>query len=489
MQDEDKEYKNLYNIEAEQIILGKIISNNEYFIRVADYLKEEFFYELAHREIYKYISNTVQKSTIVADSITLKNFFDGNEILYSIGGSNYLSILLSISTGIFDVLSYAKLIQDLAIKRNLAIIGEEIVNKVYQQGATPPTTAQEQIENAETKLFELSSKNEHGKGFAKINASLIDTIENIRIAKQRDDHISGIGCRLTDIDKMLGGFQKSDLIILAGRPSMGKTTLAINIAYNVALNFKEEYDKTGKKKSVGFFSLEMPANQITAKILSIETGISTEKFRKGEIDEEELLRITEKAENIANMPIFIDDTPALTINTVKTRARRLIKQENLSFLMIDYLQLLHGTKESSMNNRVLEISEITQGLKAIAKEFQIPIIALSQLSRLVEQRPDKRPMLSDLRESGSIEQDADVVMFIYRDSYYEERKKPSEDDVEKMQAWVRKMARIRNRSELLIEKHRNGPIGEVWLYYNAEISKFTDYAGRYDVQEVSQQVN
>lgn len=471
--EESVKYKNLYNIEAEQIILGKIISNNDYFIKINEYLKEDFFYELAHRQIYKYVINTIQRATIVADSITLKNFFDNNEIISSIGGSSYLGTLLNISTGIFDIVSYAKLIQELAIKRNLILIGENLVTDVYNINNNK--TAADQIESTEGKLFELTSNNELNKGFINLGTSLARTIDQIIIAKERDNHISGVSCKLIDLDKLLGGFQLSDLIILAGRPSMGKTTLAINLAYNAALFFQEETEITGQKKSVGFFSLEMPANQITSKILSIETGYNSDNFRKGEINEEALIEITKKAEIISNVPLFIDDTPALSINAIRTKTRRLIKQENLSFLVIDYLQLLHGVNESSKSNRVLEISEITQGLKAIAKEFNIPIIALSQLSRLVEHREDKKPQLSDLRESGSIEQDADVVIFIYRESYYEERKKPSDDQLDKMQIWIERMSRLRNKSEVIIAKHRNGPIGSVNLFFNAETSKFGDY--------------
>jgi replicative DNA helicase len=310
---------------------------------------------------------------------------------------------------------------------------------------------------------------------------MAEVIENVKIARQREG-LSGIGCGLTDMDKMLGGFQKSDLIILGGRPSMGKTTLGINIAYNVALKFLEEYEKTGVKKSVGFFSLEMPSNQISAKILSIETGISTEKFRNGEINEEELLEITRKAGVIANTPIFIDDTPAMTINAVKTRTRRLIKKENLSFLMIDYLGLMRGTSKKSEASRVHEVSEITQGLKAIAKEFQIPVVALSQLSRDNEKRDNRRPQLSDLRDSGSIEQDADIVMFIYRESYYVEKEKPSDDQEDKMHAWITRMNKIRNKSEVIVAKHRNGPVGTIELYFNATASKFGDYASGYSTE-------
>lgn len=475
---EDSSKESLYNIDAEQIILGKIISNNDYYSRVSDYLSDEYFYELAHKEIYKYISKVIQKSSIVADSVTLKNFFDTNEILLSIGGSKYLSILLSMSSGIVDIVSYAKIIQDLAMRRKLVFIGEDIVTNAYNNSSQK--TAMEQIEVAEGELFELSNQGENNRGFLNISNAMSETIKNITLAKKRETHISGISSKLVDLDKILSGFQNADLIILAGRPSMGKTTLAINIAYNAALEFKCEYEKIGSKKSVGFFSLEMPSEQIAAKMLSIETGLSTDKFRRGEIDENEFMRIAEKAELISNVPIFIDDTPALSISSIKTRIRRLVKQENASFIIIDYLQLIRGVNESSRMNRVLEISEITQGLKAIAKEFNIPIIALSQLSRLVEQREDKRPQLSDLRESGSIEQDADVVMFVFREAYYEERKKPNIDEVEKLQQWATNMDRIKNKSEIMIAKHRNGPIGNVDLYFNAEMSRFADYAGYYD---------
>jgi replicative DNA helicase len=474
------ERKNLYNIEAEQVILGRIISNNDYFVKIVEYLQEDYFYELAHREIYRYIAKVIQRSSIIADSVTLKNFFDTNEILISVGGSDYLSVLLSTSSGIVDIVSYAKLMQDLAVRRKLAIIGENIVTTVYGSDSAESGNAREQIESAEAKLFELSNKIDYNRGFLSITGALSETIQNITLARQRDNHISGVSSGFMDLDRVLSGFQKSDLIILAGRPSMGKTTLAINIAYNAALEFMEEFEKTGIKKSVGVLSLEMPANQISAKILSIETGLNTDKFRKGEINEGEFAKIVEKSSVITKVPLFIDDTPALTISSIKTRVRRLVKQENAGFIVVDYLQLIHGINESSRNNRVLEISEVTQGLKAMAKEFNLPLLALSQLSRLVEQREDKKPQLSDLRESGSIEQDADIVMFVFRESYYEERKMPGSDNLEKMHEWQANMDRLRNKSEVIIAKHRNGPIGKIELYYSAESSKFADYIGYYN---------
>jgi replicative DNA helicase len=481
---ESKDYKGLYNIEAEQIIIGKIISNNDYYAKISDILHEEYFYELAHREIYKYISKVIQRSSIIADSVTLKSFFDTNDILVSIGGSNYLSILLSMSSGIADVVSYAKLVQDFATKRKLVLIGEELVAKIYSDTTT--NNSHEQIEIVEGQLFELSNKNDVGKGFINIAGPMAEVVTDINVARNRDTHISGVSCGLMDLDRMLGGFQKSDLIILAGRPGMGKTTLAINMAYNAALEFK----KNGENKSVGFFSLEMPAVQIVSKILSLETGINTDRFRKGEIHEDEFINIVNKADIISTAPIFIDDTAALTIPSIKTRIRRLIKQENLSFVVIDYLGLIHGINESSKRSKVTEVTEITQGLKAIAKEFNIPVLALSQLSRGTESREGNKPVLSDLRDSGSIEQDADIVMFIFREYYYKEKIKPKivKNDENKDGSvwnesnsdfilWQKEMAILKNTSELIIAKHRNGPVGSITLHFNAETSKFSDYDG------------
>lgn len=464
-------FEGLYNIEAEQIVLGKIISNNDYLEKVSDILSTEYFYEIAHQEIYKYIIKTLQKSSIIADSVTLKNFFDTNETLISIGGSNYLSILLNYSIGIVNIVDYAKLIQDLAIKRKLIILGEEIVTDVSKQ--TNIINAKEKIEQVEEKLFNLSNKAEKSKNFISIEDSMAQTINNINLAKSRDSGVSGIPCGLTDLDKMLGGFQNSDLVIIAGRPSMGKSAVAINLAYNISLFFQKEEQKGKELKSVGFFSLEMPSNQITMRILSIETGIQSENFRKGDISDGDLNKIIEKANSISKVPLFIDDTAGMTITSIKTKARRLVRQQNLGILIIDYLQLIHGVSTAAKQNRVQEVSEITQGLKEIAKEFNIPVIALSQLSRTVEQREDKRPQLSDLRESGSIEQDADIVMFIYRESYYEERKKPS-DESPKLTEWMTKMENLRNKSELIIAKHRNGPIGNIGLFYNPNTTKYSD---------------
>lgn len=474
------EKPNLFNIEAEQIVLGTIILNNDYLGKVNDILKSENFYEPAHQKIYDYIIQTTLRSNIVADSITLKLFFDNDETISKLGGSNYLSVLLNMGAGIIDITDYAIIIKDLSLKRKLVLIGEEIVNKSYKNSSS--YTAQKLIEEAESELFGLSFLGDSEKSFTGIASSLAETVNKTRLAIEREGNISGIPSSYMDMDRLLGGFQAGDLIILAGRPSMGKSALAINFAYNASKFFDEDYKAGNSKvrKSVGFFSLEMPADQIASRILSRETGINATNFRTGEIEKEDFDKIVNKAEEISRMPFYIDDTPALSIAAIRTRIRKMVRQKNLGMVFIDYLQLAQGTTAQSKSNRVLEIGEITMGLKAIAKEFSIPVIALSQLSRTVEQREDKKPQLSDLRESGTIEQDADIVMFIYREEYYEERKKPMDGDP-KMEAWIAKMGKLRNKTEIIVAKHRNGPIGNVVLRFDSATSKFQDYAGQYDI--------
>lgn len=462
----------LFNQEAEQVILGSIIMNNEYIHRISEFLLPEHFYEPAHQKIYSQILHNVNKVNIIANEITLKQFFDNNETIATFGGSLYLSTLLSRATGIIDILDYAHLIYDLSLKRELVIIGTDIVNNTYKDDEN--SSAQEQIEAAESNLFHLAHQGAGSKDFRNISHSLKETLERTLVAKQREGHISGVSTGLRDLDKMLGGMQSSDLIILAGRPSMGKTALAINMAVNACKFLSPNPQDKKSQKAVGFFSLEMSSDQLSARILSMETSINATKFRTGEIDEEEWQAITQRSAEIAEMPFFIDDTPALSIAAIRTRTRRLVRKHNLGFLLIDYLQLIRGSSKRSEQNRVQEISEITQSLKAIAKEFNIPVMALSQLSRAVEQREDKRPQLSDLRESGSIEQDADVVAFIYRESYYEERKKPGDEEQEKLAAWRDKMNKIRNVSEVIIAKQRNGPIGNVSLYFDPEFTRFNN---------------
>lgn len=812
--------RELFNIEAEQTILGTIIINNDYINRVADFLLPEHFYEPANKKIYEQIIHTVNKVNIIANQVTLKQFFENDQAVKSIGGSTYLSTLLARATGVIDIADYAKLVYDLALKRELVMIGEGIVADAYK--ADDQISATAQVEEAENKLFNLTKHGGSGSDFRNISVPLKQTLEKALVARGRDSHISGISTGLDDLDHMLSGMQNSDLIILAARPSMGKaqpldakvltkngwkkmgdlkigeelvavdgakskvkgifpqgkkqiyritfsdgrsteccaehlwkvyyrdweeakildtssiinlltkvryqgrlwieqfsgefgsrktmpidpwvlgallgdgnlcggqirfssadsemikilskkigkgftvkyidkynyriinsdgrtkvgvqgvvpnalkeslkklnlwdvhsdkkfipdsyfnsdyqtrldllrglldtdgwvekwgsirfatsskelagdvanlvrslgglatistkqptythkqekknglpsfviniqhpdqktffllsrkksrlsdrqrqkrltitsikptrkaeaqciavshpshlyitddyvvthnTALAINIAVNACKFLNKDIKEAREKKAVGFFSLEMSSDQLSARILSMETSINATKFRSGEITEDDWEVITKRSAEIADMPFFIDDTPGLTIPAIRTRVRRMVRKHNLGLLFIDYLQLIYGTSKKSSESRVQEISEITRGLKAIAKEFNIPVMALSQLSRAVEQREDKRPQLSDLRESGSIEQDADVVGFIFRESYYEERKRPSESDVEKFKMWKAKMDELRNRSELIIAKQRNGPIGTVNLYFDPEFTRFNN---------------
>lgn len=468
----------LFNVEIEQSILGTIILNNEYLDRVVDFLLPDHFYAPAHQEIYQQIINSVEKNNLVANSLTLKQFFDSNPIIQSVGGSSYLNILANSASIIIDIKNYGHIIYDFALKRRLAIIGEDIVVNIYNQNSN--IDANQHIENAESKLFLLGEQNNGKNDFRNISFSLKRTLQQTELAMKRDSRISGVSTGLIDLDNILGGMQSSDLIILAGRPSMGKTALAINIAINACKILNDNSDQniddkqiTKKIKSVGFFSLEMSSEQLSSRILSMETSISATKFRNGNLNDMEWEVIAKRSGEISMLPFYIDDTPALSISAIRTRARRMVKKHNLSFLVIDYLQLIRGNSSRSSENRVQEISEITQGLKAIAKEFNIPILALSQLSRAVEQREDKRPQLSDLRESGSIEQDADVVAFIYRESYYHERKKPAEND-QKFNEWFNKMNELRHISEVIIAKQRNGPIGNISLFFDSEFTRFNN---------------
>jgi replicative DNA helicase len=465
-------HRELFNIEAEQTILGTIIINNEYINRVIEFLLPEHFYEPANKKIFEQISHTINKVNIIANQVTLKQFFENDQTIKAIGGLSYLSTLLSRATGVIDIGDYARLIYDLALKRELVMISENIACNAYR--ANDQIGAIEQIEDAENQLFKLTQHGTSNSDFKNISVSLKQTLEKTLIARNRDSHISGISTGLDDLDRILGGMQNSDLIILAARPSMGKTALAINVAVNACKFINQNIDDPKDQKAVGFFSLEMSSDQLSARILSMETSINATKFRTGEINEQDWEAITKRSAEIAKMPFFIDDTPALTISAIRTRVRRMVRKHSLGILFIDYLQLIYGTSKKSNENRVQEISEITRGLKAIAKEFNIPVMALSQLSRAVEQREDKRPQLSDLRESGSIEQDADVVGFIYRESYYEERKRPGEDEPEKFERWKNRMNELRNRSELIIAKQRNGPIGSVNLYFDPEFTRFNN---------------
>lgn len=460
------------NIEAEQALLGALLVNNEAMQHLGDQLAPAHFYEALHGRIFEAIQKFNSKG-LIANPVTLKHFFDQDEALADIGGGAYLTKLAGLAVMVINISDYSQMIYDLALKRQLIGIGEEVVNVAYEHQIDIPANAQ--IEAAEQKLFNLSSEGSGDRGFRAIKHSLIGAIKQAEYAFKHDG-VVGVTTGLMDMDKMLGGLQKSDLLILAGRPSMGKTALAVNIAYNACKALQQDILEKGldvrDMGSVGFFSLEMSAEQLCTRMLSSASKLNSSSIFKGTISGDEFAHLVRTSNEMAAMPFFIDDTPALSIAGLRTRARRLKRMHNLKLVVVDYLQLLRGSNLRASDGRVQEVSEITQGLKAIAKELDIPVIALSQLSRAVEQRPDKRPQLSDLRESGSIEQDADVVMFIYREEYYLSREEPPMDKADQYVKWQADMDRAMNVAEVIIAKHRNGPIGNVKLRFDANLTQF-----------------
>ena len=466
-----------HNVQAEQVLLGVILTNNEALLRVDDFLLPEHFYEPVHQRVHQAIKTMLERG-MIATAVTLKHSFDKDPALIDIGGAEYLQRLAGLATAIINVHDYGRMIYDLALRRKLITIGEDIVNTAYNTAVD--TDANQQIEQAEQHLFALASEGQLQHSFQTLKSSLAQAIKRAELAFQRKEEVTGISSGFADLDKLLGGFQESDLLILAGRPSMGKTALAVNMAVNSCRFLYEQHNKQKTTDeevpppSIGFFSLEMSSEQLAARILSMLSGINAANLRTGHIHEGDFSKLVEANRVLQNYPFFIDDTPALTISGLRTRARRLKRRHNLGMLVVDYLQLLRGSAANKDGNRVQEVSEITQGLKALAKELNVPIIALSQLSRAVEQREDKRPQLADLRESGSIEQDADIVMFIYRDEYYISRKEPIAG-TEAYDKWQQDIERVRNLAEVIIAKHRNGPIGHVTLHFESSTTRFSNH--------------
>ncbi len=455
-----------YNLEAEQSILGALLLNNSSLEHVGDFLRPLHFADAIHGQIFEAIIRLIDRGQ-VADPITLKDFFDKNEALQPVGGARYLIDLAQSVVSIISVGDYGRLIYDLFIRRQLMGIGEEMV--LTARTHELDVSATQQIEGAEKKLFDLATTGNVSGGFQSFREALTESIEMAEIAYRRDSHVVGVTSGLIDLDKWLGGLHPSDLLIIAGRPSMGKTILGTNIAFNAAVASMEN-NKNGA--SVAFFSLEMSAEQLATRILASESGVSSDKIRRGEIRAEDFPTFVEVSRRLSTIPLFIDDTPALSVSALRTRARRLKRQEGLGLIVIDYLQLMEaGGSKRQGDSRVQEISDITRALKALAKELNVPVIALSQLSRAVEQREDKRPQLSDLRESGSIEQDADVVMFIYREEYYEVRRQPPEG-TDKHAEWQARMNQIANQAEVIIAKQRHGPVGTVRLYFEGNLTRF-----------------
>jgi len=453
------------NIEAEQTILGSILENNELFDEITDEIDEGHFHDTIHQKIYKIISNLISKG-LLANPVTIKNFFNNNEELTEIGGVEYLLKLTKVSTTKNQIKHYSKLLSDLYIRRQLIKISEETLED--SKNKELEITGTNILENTERKLFEIAERGEFQRSFVTFKDALKETIDMATAAYKNDQGIVGVPSGLTDLDDRLGGLHKQDLIIIAGRPSMGKTALATNIAFNAAENIQ----KQNKKTSVAFFSLEMSSEQLSTRILSEQSRIKSNDIRRGKINQEDFEKFIEASKNLENLPLHIDDTPAITISALSNRARRLKRKQGLDLIVIDYIQLM---KSSGYRNegRVLEIAEITQGLKALAKELDVPVLALSQLSRQVEQREDKKPQLSDLRESGSIEQDADVVMFVFREQYYLEKQEPKLGTAEHVE-WQEKMNQVHNQAEIIIGKQRHGPTGLIKLEFESAFTKFKD---------------
>lgn len=465
-----------HNIEAEQALLGAILVNNEVYDRASSIIESSHFYDPLHARIFEVAGRRITKGAL-ATPITLKPFFDTDEALNEVGGPAYLARLAGAAVSIFNARDYAQTIHDLAVRRELMNLGEDIV--LTAQTGEHEIEPKDQIVEAEQRLYALAETGKMEGGFQPFVDAAKESVLVANAAYQRGGGLAGISTGLIDMDKKLGGLHPSDLIILAGRPSMGKTSLATNIAFNIAKAYRRGERADGTEGAidggvVGFFSLEMSAEQLATRVLSEQATIPSEKIRKGDMAEDEFRRFVEAARDLEAIPLHIDDTPALPISTLAARARRLKRQRGLDVLMVDYLQLVRGTSNKG-ENRVQEVSEITQGLKAIAKELNIPVIALSQLSRQVEARDDKRPQLSDLRESGSIEQDADVVMFVFREEYYIARQQPREGTPEHVE-WMEKMDAVHNKAEVIIGKQRHGPIGKVDLMFDSRFTRFGDLA-------------
>lgn len=465
-----------HNIEAEQSLLGAILVNNDAFYRVSDFLEAKHFFEPIHQLIFDTAASLIRAGKI-ATPVTLKTFVPADTDLGGITVAQYLARLAAEATTIINAQDYGRTVYDLSIRRELIRVGEDMVNVAFD--APVDFAPRAQIEDAEKKLYELAETGRYDGGFQKFSLALKTAVDMAANAYQRDGSLSGIATGLRSLDVKMGGLQQSDLIIVAGRPGMGKTALATNIAYNIAKAHADELQPDGTRKTVnggvvGFFSCEMSAEQLATRILAEQTGIASSTIRRGGITESEFEVIKNHTIELEHLPLFVDETGGLSISQLTARARRLKRQKGLDLIVVDYIQLLQGSGKRS-DNRVQEVTEITTSLKALAKELNVPVVALSQLSRQVESRDDKRPQLSDLRESGSIEQDADVVLFVYREEYYLQNKEPRIGTPE-YEKWQLDMAMVHGKAEVIIAKQRHGPTGTVALQFEANVTRFGDPA-------------
>jgi len=463
---ENRQKKMPCNIEAEQAVIGSILVSNDIYDEISLFVDAQKFFDPIHIKIYETIEKLISKG-LLANPITLKNHFENNEGLKELGGQEYLIKITKFATSTKQTIDYANIVQEMHVRRELIKISESVLDQA-SNNTEVSNSGEEIIQIAEKSLFDLAERGHFNQSIIKFESALKQTIEMAKSAYKSEEGIVGVPTGLTDLDSRLGGLHKQDLIIIAGRPSMGKTALATNIAFHAAKNI----EKKGLKSTVAFFSLEMSSEQLATRILSEQSRIRSNDIRRGKVSEKEFEQFIETSKNIYDLPLYIDETPAITIAAISNRARRIKRLFGLELIVVDYIQLMKSVGKKEYN-RVQEISEITQGLKALAKELDVPVLALSQLSRQVEHRDNKKPQLSDLRESGSIEQDADVVMFVYREAYYLENKEPTLGSIEHAE-WQQKMDEISRLADIMIGKQRHGPTGNVKVEFEAIYTKFKD---------------
>jgi replicative DNA helicase len=474
---EQEAYRHVpYDIDVEQALLGAILVDNRAIERVSPLLRADHFYDPLHQRLYEVVTASFERGGMIITPLTLHAAMKADPGLMEVGGLGYLANLAQAAPALPNVRDYARILHDLALRRALIQIGEDVVNTAYEAPHEKPPKVQ--IEEAEKALYRISETARTGEGPVDFAEALKRAVESAERAHDRGGRISGVSSGFADLDSLLGGLQPSDLLILAGRPGMGKTALATNIAFNAARYYAQDIEAGAavpKGAPVLFFSLEMAAQQLSARILSEQTEIEMSKIRSGRFSEMEWERFVLKMQDLSILPLYIDDTGGISIAQIAARARRFRREKEIGLIVIDYLQLIEPTRRQ--DNRVQEITEVTKGLKTLAKELNVPVLALSQLSRGVDSRDDKRPVLSDLRESGSIEQDADVVMFVYREAYYLKTRKPDEDDPE-FTKWSEKMDRLGHLADLLVEKHRHGPTTRIELFFDDRFTRFKDLAER-----------
>ncbi|MEC9345667.1 MAG: replicative DNA helicase [Pseudomonadota bacterium] len=476
-----------HNLEAEQQLLGALLYNNDAASRVMDFLKPDHFHQPLHGRIYDAILTLIERGEL-ASPVTLKNRFETDPAMREMGGAAYLVDLTARAVNTIRAEEFARILYDLFLRRQLILLSEEMAENGRSADLT--LTADKQIESAEARLYSLAEAGEVHNDFRPFRVAVTESLESIEAAYKREGRLVGVTSGLRDLDNWLGGLHRTDLLILAARPGMGKTALAVTVGLNAARAYRPVRDDTGRVVDaegavVGIFSLEMSREQLATRIVSEQTRIRSTDLRKGTIDRDTYVnRVVPATQELSDLPLYIDDTPAISIAQLRSRARRLKRQHGLGLIIVDYIQLMRPSGTKRTENRVQEITEITQGLKAVAKELNVPVLALSQLSRAVEQRDDKRPQLSDLRESGSIEQDADVVMFIYREAYYEQKNKPDEGDYAAMEAWQAKMSDIYNKTEVIIGKQRHGPTGTIELFFEPEYTTFKNLDRVHDPRDI-----